>query len=56
MPEVKIQGVLERIIFRNEETSFTVAKIKEERKKELTSIVGNLIGVNPRETLELQGR
>ncbi|MGE5444604.1 MAG: hypothetical protein ACM3SR_08395 [Ignavibacteriales bacterium] len=56
MPEIKIQGVLERIIFHNEETSFTVAKIKEERKKELTSIVGNLIGVTPGETIELQGR
>ena len=56
IPEFKIQGVLERIIFHNEETGFTVAKIKEERKKELTSVVGNLIGVTPGETLELQGR
>ena len=56
MSEVKIRGVLERIIFQSEETGFTVAKIKEPRKKELTSVVGNLIGVSPGETLELQGR
>lgn len=56
MQETLIRGVLERIIYENEETGFIVAKIKEERKKELTSIVGNLIGVNPGETVELQGR
>ena len=56
MPETLIQGVLERIIYENEETGFTVAKIKEDRKKELTTIVGNLIGVTPGERIELQGR
>src|ERR671924_102933 len=56
MSEIKIQGVLERVIFHSEETGFTVAKIKESGKKELTSVVGNMIGVSPGETLELQGR
>ncbi|HEX3035998.1 MAG TPA: ATP-dependent RecD-like DNA helicase [Thermodesulfobacteriota bacterium] len=56
MSEIKIQGVLERVIFHSEETGFTVAKIKEPGKKELTSVVGNLIGVSPGETLELQGK
>jgi len=56
MQATKIKGILERIIYENEETGFIVAKIKEDGKKELTTIVGNLIGVNPGETLELQGR
>jgi exodeoxyribonuclease V alpha subunit len=56
MPETLIQGVLERIIYENEETGFTVAKIKEDKKKELTTIVGKLIGINPGETIKLQGR
>lgn len=51
MPETLIQGVLERTLYENEKTEFTVANIK---KKEVTTIVGKLIGVNPRETLELQ--
>jgi hypothetical protein len=32
MPETLIQGVLERILYENEETGFTVAKINEDRK------------------------
>ena len=43
IPEFKIQGVLERIIFHNEETGFTVAKIKEERKKELYLVLVQLL-------------
>ncbi|GIW46901.1 MAG: hypothetical protein KatS3mg078_0778 [Deltaproteobacteria bacterium] len=53
MQATQIKGILERIIYENEETGFIVAKIKEDGKKELTTIVGNLIGVNPGETLEL---
>jgi len=32
MPETPIQGILERILYGNEETGFTVAKIKEDRR------------------------
>jgi exodeoxyribonuclease V alpha subunit len=62
MQQTQIRGVLERIIYHNEETGFTVLKIKQDRNQrlsateELTTAVGNLIGVTPGETLELRGR
>ncbi len=51
-----IYGVLERISYCNEETSFTVAKIKEKGKRELTTIIGCLTGLNAGESLRLQGK
>lgn len=51
-----IYGYLERISFYNEETNFLVAKIQEKGKKELTTIVGNLSGVNPGELLRVSGK
>jgi len=51
-----IYGYLERITFYNEENSFIVAKIQERGKHDLTTIVGNLAGLNPGETLKLSGK
>jgi len=51
-----IYGLLEKIIYYNEENGFLVAKLQEKGKKELTTIVGNLSGVNPGESLKLTGR
>ena len=51
-----ISGYLERVIYYNEENDFIVAKLKEKGKKELTTIVGNLSGINPGESLRLSGR
>ena len=51
-----IQGLLEKISFHNEENDFVVAKLREKEKKELTTIVGNLSGVNPGESLKLTGQ
>jgi exodeoxyribonuclease V alpha subunit len=51
-----IQGLLERISYHNEENDFVVAKLREKEKKELTTIVGNLSGVNPGESLKLTGK
>jgi exodeoxyribonuclease V alpha subunit len=50
-----IHGLLEKISYRNEENGFVVAKLREKEKKELTTIVGNLSGVNPGESLRLTG-
>src|SRR4030042_3726748 len=50
-----IHGFLERIIYYNEENDFVVAKLREKGKKELTTIVGNLSGINPGESLKLTG-
>lgn len=51
-----IFGLLEKISFHNEENDFVVAKLREKEKKELTTIVGNLSGVNPGESLKLTGK
>ena len=51
-----ISGYLERVIYYNEENDFTVAKLKEKGKKELTTIIGNLSGINPGESLRLSGK
>jgi exodeoxyribonuclease V alpha subunit len=50
-----IFGLLEKISYHNEENDFVVAKLREKEKKELTTIVGNLSGVNPGESLKLTG-
>ncbi|MGZ3615344.1 MAG: helix-hairpin-helix domain-containing protein, partial [Thermodesulfobacteriota bacterium] len=51
-----IFGLLEKISYHNEENDFVVAKLREKEKKELTTIVGNLSGVNPGESLKLTGK
>jgi exodeoxyribonuclease V alpha subunit len=51
-----IHGLLERISYHNEENDFVVAKLREKEKKELTTIVGNLSGINPGESLKLTGK
>jgi len=51
-----IYGLLERISYHNEENDFVVAKLREKEKKELTTIVGNLPGINPGESLKLTGK
>ena len=51
-----ISGYLERVIYYNEENDFIVAKLKEKGKKELTTIIGNLSGINPGESLRLSGK
>ena len=50
-----IEGLVERITFQNEENSFTVAKLQQEAKGGLTTVVGNLPGINVGETLRLTG-
>ncbi|HVP76849.1 MAG TPA: ATP-dependent RecD-like DNA helicase [Thermodesulfobacteriota bacterium] len=51
-----IHGLLERITYHNEENDFVVAKLREKDRKELTTIVGNLSGINPGESLKLTGQ
>jgi exodeoxyribonuclease V alpha subunit len=51
-----IYGFLERITFYNEENDFVVAKLQEKGKRELTTIVGNISGINAGESLKLSGR
>ncbi len=49
--------VLERITYANEETGYTVARVATARSGgELLTVVGNLLGVQPGESLRLEGR
>lgn len=54
-PEDQISGSIEQIVFAAEDTGFTVAKLKEPRKEELTCIVGTLPSVKPGESVHCQG-
>jgi exodeoxyribonuclease V alpha subunit len=51
-----ISGVLEKITYLNEENGFVVARLQEMGKRELTTIVGNLSGIHPGESLKLVGK
>ena len=51
-----LEGVLERIVFFNEENSFTVARLQVVGKKDLITIVGTLPLPTPGETLRLKGQ
>jgi exodeoxyribonuclease V alpha subunit len=47
----QIFGFIERITFNNPENGFTVARLKQPRKTDLTTIVGNLPDIQPGETV-----
>jgi exodeoxyribonuclease V alpha subunit len=52
-----LEAVLERITYANEETGYTVARVTTARSgSDLLTVVGNLLGVQPGESLRLQGR
>ena len=52
-----LEAVLERITYANEETGYTIARVSTSRSgKELLTVVGSLLGVQPGESLRLVGR
>ncbi len=53
-PLVTIEGVVERIVYENEETAFFVARLR--RGEELVTFVGTLMAVSEGETVRLRGR
>lgn len=51
-----IQGTIEKIVYRNEENGYVIAKISVDKNEEkLATIVGNMASVNVGETCELKG-
>jgi exodeoxyribonuclease V alpha subunit len=50
-----IEGVLDRIVYANEETAWSVVKIDLPGRRDLITAVGNLLGVQPGESLRLRG-
>ncbi|MGH7434956.1 MAG: helix-hairpin-helix domain-containing protein, partial [Polyangiaceae bacterium] len=51
-----IEGVLERVTFSNDENAWSVVKLVVAGKGDLVTAVGNLLGVQPGESLRLSGR
>ena len=51
-----LEGTLERITYASEETGYTVARLAPARGDDLVTVVGNLAGANPGESLRLTGR
>ncbi len=50
-----LEGSLERITYRNDETGYTVARVQPSGKRHLVAVVGKLIGVQVGEALRLEG-
>jgi len=50
-----LEGILDRIVFLNEETGFTVARLQAAMRRDLVTIVGVLPSPAPGETLRLKG-
>src|ERR687885_1121649 len=56
LPLATLEGVLERITYANDETGYTVARVTTGRDTDLLTVVGNLLGAQPGESLRMQGR
>ncbi|HEX7180964.1 MAG TPA: ATP-dependent RecD-like DNA helicase [Thermoanaerobaculia bacterium] len=50
-----LEGVLERIVFSNEENAWSVVRLAVPGQRDLVTAVGNLLGVQPGESLRLTG-
>lgn len=50
-----LQGILERVVYANPSTGWSVAKLRVEGRAEAVSIVGHLSAVQPGESLRLEG-
>src|SRR6266536_4655955 len=50
-----LEGILERVTYVNEENAWSVVRLAVPGKKDLVTVVGNLLGVQPRENLRLRG-
>jgi exodeoxyribonuclease V alpha subunit len=52
---VEIRGQLERVTFTNEENGYTIAKLKVYGRRDLVTIVGNIMNPTPGEVLKVKG-
>ncbi len=50
-----LQGQIERITYINDENGFTIAKVKVYGRRDLVTVVGNLLAPTPGEILKMQG-
>ena len=65
IPLATLEAVLERVTYANDETGYTIARVAPTRRDRATSggsgddlltVVGNLLGAQPGESLRMQGR
>ena len=55
-PLEAIQGVVERIVYQSPDGTYTVARLYQERRRELVTIVGKLLELKEGELLRLEGQ
>jgi len=55
VPLATLEAVLERITYANEENGYTVARVAVRGSADLTTVVGNLLGAQPGESLRMRG-
>ena len=51
----QLQGQIERITFTSEETGYTVAKVKVYGRKDLVTVIGNMVNPTPGEIIKMKG-
>jgi exodeoxyribonuclease V alpha subunit len=51
-----LEGILERVTYVNEENAWSVVRLAVPGKRDLVTVVGNLLGVQPGENLRLRGQ
>ena len=54
-PPATLEGVLERVVFSNEENAWSVVRLMVPGRQDLVTAVGNLLGIQPGENLRLAG-
>jgi len=54
--QATVTGVLERVVFTNEENAWSVVRLTVPGEREPVTAVGNLLGVQPGESLRLEGQ
>ncbi len=52
---MQLSGQIERITFTNEENGFTIAKVKVHGRRDLVTVVGNIVAPTPGKIIKMQG-
>jgi exodeoxyribonuclease V alpha subunit len=53
--ETTLEGVLDRVVFSNEENAWSVVRLAVPGRQDQVTAVGNLLGIQPGESLRLTG-
>ncbi len=52
----RLEGILERVVYANEQSAWSVVRLSVAGKRDPVTAVGNLLGVQPGESLRMSGR